>query len=38
MLKFVITVTFLVWILWLFYTSFDEAFGAVAYLMWRVWV
>ena len=27
MLKFFIVAVFLAWILWLFYTSFDEAFG-----------
>jgi len=27
MLKFIIVVVFLVWILWLFYVRFDEAFG-----------
>lgn len=27
MLKTVIVIVFLIWILWLFYTRFDEAFG-----------
>jgi hypothetical protein len=29
MLKFIIVVVFLVWILWMFYVRFDEAFGPV---------
>lgn len=30
MLKALIIIVFLVWILWLFYVKFDEAFGPVA--------